>query len=286
MSSSPADAFYEGRGIPVELNEVEDALDRLWGPAAEKAGGPELDDPAVTRVVLANVVLVHLGPDRPGMDATIGAITTQYPSRLILLRPSAGGGRRLSAEVSAQCHLPAPGRPQVCSEQIVLRAGPEGLDLLPGAVRSLRESDLHSVLWWCDDPRQAQHYRRCRPNRCICRCDRDDQGSKTHQQYREHQGISSAVMVGEVPEQPPADRTHHEAGGKQQRGVQLLHNRISAGEERLGEIERKRGVRVKVVPLDQIADRPDEYRFQSATDVDQAERTGLHRDLMHVAHHT
>jgi hypothetical protein len=93
-------------------------------------------------------------------------------------------------------------------------------------------------------------------------------------------------MVGEVPEQPAADRPHHEAGSKQQRGVQLLHNRIVAGEERLGEIERKGRIRVKVVPLDQIADGPDEYRFQPAPDVGQANRIGSHRELMHVAHHT
>ncbi|RUL89508.1 glucose-6-phosphate dehydrogenase assembly protein OpcA [Tautonia sociabilis] len=155
MPPSQADAFYEGQGVPVDLAGVEDALDRLWGPAAEKAGGPELDDPAVTRVALANVVLVHLGADRAGMDETTAAITTRYPSRLIVVRPTSQGGRRLVAEVSAQCHLPAPGRPQVCSEQIILRVGPDGLDLIPGAVRSLLESDLHTVLWWCDDPATA-----------------------------------------------------------------------------------------------------------------------------------
>ncbi|MEW4567069.1 glucose-6-phosphate dehydrogenase assembly protein OpcA [Tautonia sp. JC769] len=155
MASGSVEAFYDGRGIPVELSEVEQALDQLWGPAAEKTGGPELDAPAVTRVVLANVVIVNLGPARPGMDETIEAITTQYPSRLIVLGTDPGAGRKLRAEVSAQCHLPAPGRPQVCSEQIILRASVEGRDLLPAAVRSLVESDLHSVLWWCDDPREA-----------------------------------------------------------------------------------------------------------------------------------
>lgn len=155
MSSSTVEAFYEGQGIPVELNEVEQALDQLWGPAAEKAGGPELESPAVTRVVLANVVIVHFGSNRPEMETTIEAITTQYPSRMIVLRHDPGAGRKLLTEVSAQCHLPAPGRPQVCSEQIILRTSVEGRDLLPGAVRSLVESDLHSVLWWCDDPREA-----------------------------------------------------------------------------------------------------------------------------------
>jgi glucose-6-phosphate dehydrogenase assembly protein OpcA len=74
---------------------------------------------------------------------------------MIVLKHDSGAGRKLLTEVSAQCHLPAPGRPQVCSEQIILRTSVEGRDLLPGAVRSLVESDLHSVLWWCDDPREA-----------------------------------------------------------------------------------------------------------------------------------
>lgn len=152
------EAFLESQGMPVELFEVEQALEKLWGPAAEKAGGPDLDHPTMTRVVLANVVLVCLGPDRPGLAETISAITTQYPSRLILIRPDGSGGRKLSAEVSAQCHLPAPGRPQICSEQIILRCGPESFSLVPGAVRSLVESDLHSVLWWCDDPRSAPEF--------------------------------------------------------------------------------------------------------------------------------
>ena len=155
---NPSDAFYEGQGIPVALAEVEDELDRLWGPAAEKTGGPELESPAVTRVALANLVLVDLGPVTTRLDATIAAITAHYPSRLIVLRPSRAGdvgSRRVAAEVAAQCHLPTPGRPQVCSELIALRAAPEDLDLLPSAVRSLAEGDLHSILWWFDDPSQA-----------------------------------------------------------------------------------------------------------------------------------
>ena len=43
--------------------------------------------------------------------------------------------------------------PQVCSERIVLRAGPNAIDLLPGAVRPLLEAELPVVLWWTGDPR-------------------------------------------------------------------------------------------------------------------------------------
>jgi hypothetical protein len=55
---------------------------------------------------------------------------------------------------------------------------------------------------------------------------------------------------------PAADRAHDEADGEQDGGVQLLDDRIAAGKERRGEIQRKRRVGVEVVPLDEIADRP------------------------------
>ncbi len=74
-------------------------------------------------------------------------------------------------------------------------------------------------------------------------------------------------MVGKVSEQPAADRPHHEADGKHDRGVQLLNYRIISGEERLREIQRKGGVRIEVVPLDQIPDGTDEDRLQPAPDV-------------------
>ena len=70
-----------------------------------------------------------------------------------MVRCSDDTERRITAEVSAVCHLPAPGLPQVCSERIVLHAGPNAVDLIAGAVRPLLEADLPFVLWWTTDPR-------------------------------------------------------------------------------------------------------------------------------------
>ena len=67
-------------------------------------------------------------------------------------------------------------------------------------------------------------------------------------------------MVGEVAEQPAADRPHDEAEREEDRGVELLDDRVAAGEERAGEIEREGRVGVEVVPLDEVADRADEDR--------------------------
>jgi len=150
MAEPTTDAFLRGRGIPVDPTAIERELVRLWGPEAERVGGPDLDRPAVTRLVLANLVV----REGPGPAAALDALVARHPCRAIVLRvddhapPDA-----ISAEVSALCHLPAPGLPQVCSERIVLRAAPDAFALLPGAVRPLLEPDLPIVLWWGDDPR-------------------------------------------------------------------------------------------------------------------------------------
>lgn len=152
------EAFLDGQGIEVGLPQIENELEALWGPAAEQAGGPEVEQPSVTRVVLANVVVGAMQADRQRVGETIDAITTQYPSRVLVLRPGAPDNE-LTAEVSAVCHLPAPGRPQVCSERIVLHAGRGAEELLPGAVRPLLIPDLHAILWWCDDLKGSSNLR-------------------------------------------------------------------------------------------------------------------------------
>jgi glucose-6-phosphate dehydrogenase assembly protein OpcA len=156
MPDSATDAFLTGQGIPVDPGRVEDELSKLWGPAAERAGGPELENPSVTRVVLANLVVEA---DEAGAGRIAGAldeVVARFPSRAIVLGMTEDGGRSVSAEVAALCHLPAPGLPQVCSERIVLKAGPGACDLLPGAVRPLLEANLPVVLWWTGDPRPVE----------------------------------------------------------------------------------------------------------------------------------
>ena len=155
MAGATSDAFLHGEGIAVDLRDIEAELTRLWGPAAEQVGGPEIDQPSVTRVVLANLIVSGWGPSAPRSDAILDALSSRYPCRAIVLRRSDEPQPRITAEVAAVCHLPAPGLPQVCSERIILRAGPGTLDLVPAAVRSLLEADLPTILWWTDDPRGA-----------------------------------------------------------------------------------------------------------------------------------
>jgi glucose-6-phosphate dehydrogenase assembly protein OpcA len=152
MPDTASDAFLKGQGVSVDPRNIETELTRLWGPATEQVGGPEPENPHVTRIVLANLVVEGRLADLPRLTEVLDTVTARYPCRAIVLDRTDDSERRVLAEVSALCHLPAPGLPQVCSERIVLSAGPKATDLLPGAVRPLLEADLPFVLWWTDNP--------------------------------------------------------------------------------------------------------------------------------------
>ncbi len=156
MSTVTSDDFLSGQGVPVELNQIDTELTRLWGPAAEQVGGPDQANPNVTRIALANLVVLGYQEDAARLLPAIEAVAAQYPSRTIVLRRNDDLAREIRAEISALCHLPAPGLPQVCSERIVLHAGPNAVDLLPGAVRPVLEAELPFVLWWTHDPRRDE----------------------------------------------------------------------------------------------------------------------------------
>ncbi len=153
MAGTSSESFLQGQGIPVDLREIEGTLEQLWGPAAEMVGGPEPEHPNVTRIVLANLVVERLVPDAESLRPVVEEVITRYPCRAIVVRGSEDAERKITAEVSALCHLPDPGLPQVCSERIVLHAGPNAVSLVAGAVRPLLEADLPMVLWWTTDPK-------------------------------------------------------------------------------------------------------------------------------------
>ncbi len=166
MPDSTTDSFLGGQGIPVALHEIETELTKLWGPAAEPLDGPDPESSHVTRIALANLVVERLDGDAQSLGEVLETVTTRFPCRAIVVLGSDDPQRRIAAEVSALCHLPAPGLPQVCSERIVLRAGPAAIDLVPGAVRPLLEAELPVVLWWTGDPRSNEELFRALADEC------------------------------------------------------------------------------------------------------------------------
>ena len=167
MPEMTSSDFLSGQGLPVDLHGVEAELARLWGPAAEQVGGRDVENPNVTRIVLANLVVAARSDDSGDLRKALDTVTARYPSRTIVLQRTSDPGRSIQAEVSALCHLPAPGLPQVCSERIALRAGPNAVHLIPGAVRPLLEAELPFILWWTDDPKNDERLFRDLADECT-----------------------------------------------------------------------------------------------------------------------
>ena len=89
-------------GIPVDLRDIETELTKLWGPAAEQVGGPELENPHVTRIVLANLVVECLDGDGESLGPVLETVIARFPCRAIVVlrvrRPRAPDhGRSLGA---------------------------------------------------------------------------------------------------------------------------------------------------------------------------------------------
>src|SRR5204863_10154789 len=72
--------------------------------------------------------------------------------------------------------------------------------------------------------------------------------------------------------------------GKQNGGIELLHHRIALRKERRGEIQRERGIGVKIIPFDQVAHRADEDRLDPALDV-REDQMVVRRGYRHLIRH-
>ena len=79
MPEATTTPFIEGQGIPVELRNVEAELAKLWGPAAEQLGGPDLENSHVTRVALANLVVECLDGNLEPLGLRAGNCYGQVP---------------------------------------------------------------------------------------------------------------------------------------------------------------------------------------------------------------
>ncbi len=134
--------------------QIERALAEMWRQAGAAASG-EADQPAASRVCVANLIVVGAAERWGELLDVLGELSPMYPTRtvaLLLTQPAGPGPESVHASVSALCHIPQPGRPQVCSEQIVLRANRARSADLHRTMLPLLESDVPVMTWWALDP--------------------------------------------------------------------------------------------------------------------------------------
>jgi glucose-6-phosphate dehydrogenase assembly protein OpcA len=145
----PTQPFPLGPPQPVDPAAIERGLARLWEDAsrAETGGG-------IVRSCTLNFAAVCAGPAGAAAAAdVVAAVTLRHPCRTLLLttlpdaRPAG-----IEASVSVLCHLPAPGQPHICCEQITVAATGDSVSGLPNLLLALLVPDLPLVVWWRDRP--------------------------------------------------------------------------------------------------------------------------------------
>jgi glucose-6-phosphate dehydrogenase assembly protein OpcA len=141
-----------GERTHTNIHDIERQLNDLWREAT--ADHPD----AVTRVCVLNLLIVAADPDAVERAGEVVAkLTMRFPNRAIVIQAEPAGEDLLDAWVQANCHLPAPGRPQVCCEQITILARGPAVARVPGTVLPLLAPDVPVALWWprgepFDDP--------------------------------------------------------------------------------------------------------------------------------------
>ena len=105
------------------------------------------------------------------------------------------------------------------------------------------------------ETRHQQEHGRGSPDCRVGRQHRYHQRAGAHRQDGNHHRGAAAGFVGDPPEQPAPERPDKETCGKDSGGVQQLRGAIAGGKESGSEVQRREGVDIEVVPLDEISRR-------------------------------
>jgi glucose-6-phosphate dehydrogenase assembly protein OpcA len=151
---------HRGR-TPIDVRAIERELGQLWKQVAEGTGDQPGKD--VTRTCVLNLIVVTAGGrDADRATEVVAQLTMRHPNRAIVISAAPGAKKdRLDAWAQMHCLLPAPGRQQVCGEQITIEAHGPAVDRVPGTILPLLAPDVPVMLWWprgepFDDPRFAR----------------------------------------------------------------------------------------------------------------------------------
>lgn len=147
-----------GARTHIDVRAIERELSQLWQRIAEGEDGEP--GHAVTRTCALNLIVVTRGGRvAERATATLAKLTARHPNRAIVISAAPGSQKDvLDAWAQLHCLMPAPGRPQVCGEQISIEAHGPAVDRVPGTILPLLVADVPVMLWWplgepFDDPR-------------------------------------------------------------------------------------------------------------------------------------
>ncbi len=137
----------------VDAGAIERELARLWNAAIEAEQG---SGAALMRACLFNLVVLTDTAHVSHITPIVSRLTALRPNRAIVTALASQEAPtttepRLEAWVQTHCALIAPGRPQVCGEQITIIAPLNTGMHIPGIVLSLLEPDMPVVIWWAYD---------------------------------------------------------------------------------------------------------------------------------------
>jgi len=140
LSDMPAIAETYSLGTPVEIGKIDQELKKLWHEG----------EGVMTRASLMNLAVYSEEPGSLQNNTQLMArITENHACRAIIIEADCGAGDdKVSAWISAHCHVSTVGSKQVCSEQISFLLKGGCTTQLPSIVLSNLDSDLPLYLWW------------------------------------------------------------------------------------------------------------------------------------------
>ncbi|MFM7142552.1 MAG: glucose-6-phosphate dehydrogenase assembly protein OpcA, partial [Alphaproteobacteria bacterium] len=139
-TASVGSDWTEARAVDVAAIERE--LESMLGRSDEPRGG------VPTRARMSNLVVFATREGAEGgLNESLAEVAGRHPSRVLLLVADPDLGEAPQAWVSALCRGGDGGR-RICSEQVSIRAGGDGVRRLPSVVRPLLVGDLPTALWW------------------------------------------------------------------------------------------------------------------------------------------
>lgn len=139
--------------LHVDVHSIEKQLAGLW--RAEK----DEQHRAVTKAALWNVV-AHTWTSEQHAQATevLTHASASVPQRTIVIQADPNASSSIASWISANCHLISGDR-QICSEEVSIIAGGDGVERVPPLVSGLLLPDMPVAVWWIGDlPRDHHRY--------------------------------------------------------------------------------------------------------------------------------